>query len=169
MEYCDLYDEHRRPLGRTANRKDPPLPGEYHVAVGVWIFDGDGRILLTRRAACKSFAPGLWENTGGHVIAGETSLEAIVRELYEETGIVALPEEFHYLGTSVVPHCFGDNYYLIRDIDVKDIRFQPGETDAAAWVTLEEFEAMATDGRLAKSVYEQLSQYRAAFDAALKI
>ena len=168
MEYFDLYDENRRPLGRIASRSDKPAPGEYHVAVGVWIFDGHGHILLTRRSACKSFAPCKWENTGGHVIAGETSEQAIARELFEETGLVAGPEEFIYIGTCVVPHCFGDNYCLIRDVEAASVRFQPEETDDAQWVTLDEFEAMAADGRLAASVYEQLSQYRTAFNQAFK-
>ena len=167
MELFDLYDENRRPLGRTAHRGQKLAPGEFHVAVGAWVFDSRGHILLTRRAASKSFAPGKWENTGGHVMAGEDSPTAIARELFEETGIQSDPSEFHYLGTTKIPPFFGDNYCLIRDIPAESVRLQPGETDAARWVTLEEFEAMAADGQLAGSVYQHLGQYRAAFDEAL--
>ena len=63
--------------------------------VCVWVYDGRGHLLLTRRAREKSFA-GTWENSGGAVKAGETSRQAIARELYEETGIQAEPEEFEH-------------------------------------------------------------------------
>ena len=57
MEVWDLYDERRRPLGRTARRDEPLRPGEYHVVVGIWVFDGRGHILLTRRDAAKRYMP----------------------------------------------------------------------------------------------------------------
>lgn len=90
MEIWDLYDESRRPLGRTARRDEPLQPGEYHVVVGIWVFDGKGHILLTRRDASKRYMPGKWENTGGHVVSGEDSRAAAARELWEETGIQAV-------------------------------------------------------------------------------
>ena len=80
MEYVDLYDENRVPLGRTRARKEPGRPGEFYVVVGIWVFDGRGNILLTKRHPDKKYAPNLWENTGGHVMAGETSAAAVVRE-----------------------------------------------------------------------------------------
>ncbi len=166
METWDLYDEARRPLGRTVRRDEPLQPGEYHVVVGVWVFDGHGHILLTRRDAAKRYMPGKWENTGGHVVSGEDSAAAAARELAEETGIQARPEEFRYLGTSKSAPFLGDNYCLVRDIPVESVKLQPGETDAAAWVSLEQFEAMAATGQLAGSVYEHLKHYRQAFDEA---
>ena len=93
MEYNDIYDENRILTGRRHLRGTPWLPGEFGLVVCVWVYDGGGNILLTRRAPGKSFA-GTWENSGGAVKAGETSRQAIVRELYEETGIRAEPEEF---------------------------------------------------------------------------
>ena len=50
MEYTDIYDEHRNRTGivkpRFANRE----PGEYGLVVCVWVYDGRGPLLLTRRA-----------------------------------------------------------------------------------------------------------------------
>ena len=94
MELWDLYDKDRRPLGRTHQRGLPVPPGAYHLAVIVVILNPKGEVLLTRRAPEKDACPGWWENTGGSVLAGETSLEAITRELREETGLAARPEEF---------------------------------------------------------------------------
>jgi len=58
-----------------------------HVVAGV-ITDARGRILLNRRTENRDMA-GLWEFPGGKREEGETSEEALVRELREELGIEA--------------------------------------------------------------------------------
>ena len=50
MEFNDIYDENRNLTGRLHLRGTPWLPGEYGLVVCVWVYDGQGRILLTRRA-----------------------------------------------------------------------------------------------------------------------
>jgi mutator protein MutT len=49
----------------------------------------NGHALLVQRS--KSPDRGLWGFPGGHVEPGETALEAAVRELREETGVLARP------------------------------------------------------------------------------
>ena len=73
---------------------------EYGLVVCVWVYDGAGHVLLTRRAKEKSFA-GTWENSGGAAQAGETSRQAVARELFEETGIRAEEGEFELLGSDL--------------------------------------------------------------------
>ena len=69
MELNDIYDENRNLTGKLHKRGTPWKPGEYGVVVCVWVYDGRGHLLLTRRAREKSFA-GTWENSGGAVKAG---------------------------------------------------------------------------------------------------
>ncbi len=157
MEFNDIYDENRRLTGRRHRRGDRWRKGEYGLVVCVWVYDGEGRVLLTRRAPEKSFA-GTWENSGGAAQAGETSLEAITRELREETGIVADPSEFELLDTGR-DHCmFYDYYCLKRSIPVENIRLQPGETDAVQWATFEQVEALIEDKQICHIIARQFLQ-----------
>jgi 8-oxo-dGTP pyrophosphatase MutT (NUDIX family) len=141
MEWNDIYDENRRLTGRVRRRGTPRKPDEYGLVVCVWVHDGHGNLLLTRRAKGKSFA-GTWENSGGAAKAGEDSLTAIVRELYEETGIRAEKEEFEFLGTDRDRNNFYDHYCLKNQTSLDQIVLLPGETDGAKWVTFHQVHQM---------------------------
>jgi ADP-ribose pyrophosphatase YjhB (NUDIX family) len=54
--------------------------------------DGQGRILLARRAADPG--AGLWDLVGGFLVEGEEPLDALRREVREETGLDVEPGEF---------------------------------------------------------------------------
>ena len=140
-EYNDIYDQDRNLTGRTHLRGTPWQPGEYGLVVCVWVYDGKGNILMTRRAPEKTF-PGTWENSGGAAKAGENSLQAIVRELYEETGIRAEPEEFELLDSGTDGNTHYDYYCLKREVKLENIILLPGETDAVKWVTFEQVHRM---------------------------
>lgn len=62
--------------------------GIERLVVGAVIADADDRVLLVRRAASDTF-PGLWELPSGGVDAGESLADAFVREVFEESGLVA--------------------------------------------------------------------------------
>ena len=85
MERVDIYDQDGNRTGKVIARGEALQEGEYLLTVGIWIVDRDDRIFLTKRSMEKSFAPGKWENTSGHVQAGEDCVHAILRELWEET------------------------------------------------------------------------------------
>ncbi len=160
MEWNDIYDENRKPTGRLHRRGTRWNDGEYGLVVCVWVYDGRGRLLLTRRAAGKSFA-GTWENSGGAAKAGEDSLTAICRELREETGICARPEEFHFLRSVRDGCCFYDHYRLKRDIPVEQIVLQPGETDGVQWVTFAQIHEMIENGLICDMIARQFLQEEA--------
>ena len=61
--------------------------GRPEVCVGAIIVEGDC-LLLIRRG--RGPAEGEWSIPGGHVEAGETLAEAVVREVAEETGLVGV-------------------------------------------------------------------------------
>lgn len=155
-ELWDLLDENRKPLHRTYPR-GPALPkGTYHLCVDVWTINSRGEILLTLRHPQKHMFPNKWENTGGSVLAGETSRQGAVRELQEETGIVTAEDALHYLGTAQDRSAFFDCYLVQQDAAIVDLTMQEGETVAARWVTLPELELLLHDGGIAESIWPRL-------------
>lgn len=153
-EWNDIYDAQRRRTGRRHLRGTAWGPEEYGLVVCVWVYDGRGKLLLTRRAPEKSFA-GTWENSGGAVKAGETSRQAIARELYEETGIQAQPEEFELLDTDRERNIFYDHYCLFRRVSLKSIVLQPGETDNVMWASFGKVDWMIRTGKMCKIIGHQ--------------
>ena len=133
-EWNDIYDCNRGKTGRLHLRGTPWGPGEYGLTVCVWVYDGRGKLLLTRRAPEKSFA-GTWENSGGAAKAGEDSLTAIQRELREETGIDAPLDRFELLDSERDRNTFYDFYCLKHPIPLGELSLQPGETDGAMWAS----------------------------------
>ena len=154
MEFNDIYDENRRPTGRLHRRGSRWHKGEYGLVVCVWVYDGHGKILLTRRAPGKTYA-GTWENSGGAAKAGETSLQAIARELFEETGIQAQPQEFELLESCRDSFAFYDHYCLRRATPLSDIVLLPGETDDAKWVTYAEIHEMIRRKQICSVIAKQ--------------
>ncbi len=154
MELNDIYDENRQLTGRVHQRGTPWKPGEYGLVVCVWVYDGKGRFLLTRRAKGKSFA-GTWENSGGAAKAGETSRQAIARELFEETGIRAEEDEFELLDSDMDRNTIYDFYCLKRRVHLKDIVLLPGETDAVQWASFGKIHWMIRSGRICKIIGHQ--------------
>ena len=152
MELLDIYDKDHRLTGRTTVRGERRERGEYVLGVVVWIVNSRGELLITLRSPEKESWPNYWENTGGAVMAGESSVDGCVRELLEETGIKADASELKLLDIEKGRDTFFDMYALKRDIELDELQLQPGETSDAMWVTVERFEEMCRDGSVAEPI-----------------
>ena len=154
MEFNDIYDKDRNLTGRVHRRGTRWKPGEYGLVVCVWVYDGKGNLLLTRRAKGKSFA-GTWENSGGAAKAGETSRQAIARELFEETGILAGEEEFEFLGSDLDRCTHYDFYCLKRNTPLTQIVLLPGETDGVQWASMSQVRQMVRSREICRIIGHQ--------------
>ena len=153
MELWDIYDNRKQKTGRTMKRNDWCLKDdEYHLTVLGVVVRPDGRFLITKRVMTKQWAPGWWEVSGGAVLAGETSEEAVLREVYEETGLKVKAEEREYLFTYHRENPGkGDNYFVdvirfVLDFEEADVHPQESETDGFMLATLEEIKEFAKEG-----------------------
>ena len=97
MELWDIYDENKERTGATMKHNDWNMkPGEFHLTVLGVLMRPDGKYLITRRRMDKEWAAGWWEVPGGGVRAGEDSLDAVIREIKEETGVDVTEAEGGY-------------------------------------------------------------------------
>lgn len=153
MEYWDIYDSNKVKTGRTMKRNDWCLKdGEYHLTVLGVVATPDKRFLITKRVMTKAWAPGWWEVSGGGVMAGEDSLDAVRREVLEETGLDVTKAtggyQFSYKRENPGE---GDNYFVdiyrfVMDFDESDVKPQEAETDGFMLATKEEIEEFAEQG-----------------------
>lgn len=158
IEYWDLYDADRTPLGRTIKRGDAFAEGEYYVCCEVWVRNSDGKFLVTQRHPDKK-AGGLWEFTGGGVLAGETTRQAAVRELDEELGVRVDESELSLLEVYQHKNYFMDIFVVKRDVDTATLVLQPEEVVDAKWVTHEELLRMIEEKQTVWSVGLRYQKY----------
>lgn len=150
MELWDIYDENKQPTGRTMKKNDWHMqPGEFHLTVLGVIRRPDGKFLITQRVMTKAWAPGSWEVSGGGVMAGETSAQAIQREIWEETGLDVTDAKGGYLFSyQRINPDEGDNYFvdIYRfDMDVKeeDVHIQTAEAMGFQFADLDTIKNLA--------------------------
>lgn len=139
-ELVDILDAQGRPTGRSVPRGTFLKEDERVLYVLAIVENQEGRFLITRRALDKHWAAGWWEVPGGGVSAGETSQEAVCRELAEEVGLDVSQEDLTPIWRyENVDTRRGDNYI----VDIYHFHLVLGEQD----VTLQQSEAI--DFRLA--------------------
>ena len=153
VEYWDIYDENKQPTGRVMKRNDWNMqPGDFHLTVLGVIERSDGTFLITRRVLTKSWAPGWWEVSGGGVRAGESSRDAVIREVLEETGLDVsdCPMELALTYKRVNPeekdNYFVDVYKIRMNYQPQQLHLQKEETLESANATLGEIRAIAARG-----------------------
>ena len=160
MELWDLVDGSRNLLGKLHTRGEETRDGEYHIVVEIFTINVDGRILLTQRDALKTY-PLLWESTGGSVTAGETSLQGAIRELEEETGLLVKPQDLQCIGEIKRGNYYLDSYIWKsrENIEISELKLQPGEVCDTKLVTLQELDEMNKQGLIVPLVWERYKLY----------
>ena len=152
MEILDIVDESGRPTGKTVSRETAHREGILHRTAHVWIVRESGggpEILLQKRSEEKDSFPGMYDtSSAGHIPAGEEPLSSALRELSEELGVEALPEQLHPAGTFRIRYekefrgrLFRDNevttVYVYREpLDIGRLRLQTSEVSEVRWFSL---------------------------------
>ena len=126
MEIFDICDENGLPTGRTVERGEAHRAGILHRTAHVWLIRN------------KDSFPGLYDtSSAGHVPAGSEVLPSALRELEEELGLQARPEDLQYAGRFRIQYekefhggLFRDNeiawVYVCRlPVESEKLRLQP--------------------------------------------
>ena len=150
-EQIDVLNADGTPAGYSCGRSKVHAEGLWHRTVHIWAFDRKGRILFQLRSRVKENNPGLYDTScAGHISAGDSSLNAAVRELKEELGVRKSSRDLEYLfeathesvlnGGTYLDNEFYDVYKIsLTDEEIDSLVPQPGEVDGFKWMTREEF------------------------------
>lgn len=139
-----LLDHAGNPIGVQSKAEVHGVSTPLHLAFSCHVVDGDGRLLITRRALAKRTWPGVWTNAlCGHPAPGETLEDAVRRRSEFELGLTidritcALPD-FAYdardaSGIQENEHC---PVFIARAVSA--LTPNPAEVAETQWTTAAE-------------------------------
>lgn len=139
------------PIGSAPRRAVHDTDTPLHLAFSTYLFDGAGRLLVTRRALHKTTWPGVWTNSCcGHPRPEESVEAGVTRRVIEELGTeptdlrLVLPD-YRYRAvdvSGVVEHEICPVF--VGRIDPDAIDPDPDEIAAIDWAAWPDLVAVAT-------------------------
>lgn len=153
IELVDIYDENKNKTGKTKYRFNINLAhNEYTIGVQAIIINSNKQILISQRSHLKEKFPLKWECNGGGLLSGEDNIEGLIREIYEELGIILKKENAIFLKSVRHIHGFKEIYVFKKDILIQNLSFKDGEVINAKWVTIDEFMTMFNNREIVDNI-----------------
>lgn len=152
-EYLDIVDEKGNLTGKKELRSVVHKKGLWHQTVHIYFYrivDGEIKLLSHLRSRFKSSNPNKWDTRfGGHVEAGQTLKETVVKEILEETGLsISLDDlivgpQGKYDG-GVNKEIIGQFYFNFEG-EPSELKFNDGEVQKAQWMFIDEIRKSIED------------------------
>ena len=171
MEWLDIVDENGEPTGERVSRTRAHAEGIPHRTSHVWVVRKKGgrlEVLLQKRSDNKDSFPGCYDiSSAGHIPAGEDYVTSALRELKEEIGVTARPEDLVFCGRrrfeferTFRGQDFHDNqvtniYLLWLDRDEDDFVLQEEEVSAVRWMEFDACIKAARENTIRHCLYEE--------------
>lgn len=136
----DIYDKDENPLHKTATYDEVRKNGLWARGVHIILYTPSKKVVMQKRSKKLDYHPGEIEvSVGGGVKAGETTEQAIIREVREETGIQLSAKDIKYISKKKFSRRYkrnGHKYYM-RDFIYsysaqipENIEFKPEDDEA---------------------------------------
>lgn len=156
IELLDIVDDEGFPIGQWVERKEAHAKGIQHRTTHVWLArknpeTGKTEILLQLRSQNKDSYPGCYDiSSAGHVPMGVDYVPSALRELQEELGVEASPEDLIYCGQRKIHYedtfhgkYFIDNqisnvYVMWCDREAEQFQLQESEVESVRWIGYDE-------------------------------
>ena len=160
MEILDVYNEDGKPINKTVTRpcKDEDLNKGEHFAVSIiFIENSKGEFLIQR------VPKGDYSSTGGHVQAGETPLEAVIRETKEEIGLDISKDNIIDLGFRLFDIPLRFLLYVKKDVELKDLTIDNDEVVGVEWMSQDRINKLIENNEMKKGhaiLYREIIKYK---------
>lgn len=145
-----LLDDAGNAVGTAAKAEVHHADTPLHLGFSCYLFDGTGRVLLTRRALGKQTWPGVWTNSFcGHPGPDEPVEEAVRRRGRQELGttlaeVVCVLPEFRYRAEAADGTVENEVCPVFCALVAGDINAEPDEVMDLAWVGWDQVRTAAT-------------------------
>lgn len=170
MEYLDIRTKEGKLTGEIKERTKVHTDGDIHGTSHVWLIrhkeNGKFDILLQKRAMGKDAYAGCYDiSSAGHIPAGDDYLESALRELKEELGIQATPEQLKFVGMhdgrmESVSHGrkFKDHeisavYIYDEPVREEDFHLQKEEVESVRWIDFDECKNKLWTGEIRNCIF----------------
>lgn len=153
MELLDVVTAEGIPTGEVVERKIAHQKGIRHRTAHLWLLrkrNNRIQILLQKRSPSKDSNPGCYDiSSAGHIPAGMDYIPSCLRELKEELGLTAKPEELHYCGQRLffyqenfhgepfLDHQVSNVYCAWIDVEPEAMTLQASEVESVLWMDLD--------------------------------
>jgi len=156
MEYFDVLTEKGELTGQSASRDEVHAKGLWHRSVHVWILNSAEELLIQKRSKIKESYPSMCDiSAAGHVSAGESVEEAVMKESSEELGIEVDVKDLIKIGEVIqcavlkngtyINNEFNDIFLMRRDIDISTLTLQESEVEEVKLIFWRDFQKMVLE------------------------
>lgn len=180
-ELFDVVDEKGQPTGEIVSREEAHKKGIRHRTAHVWIVRKRGdeiQVLLQKRSENKDSHPGCYDiSSAGHIPAGTDYVVSALRELREELGVNAKPDDLRYCGQMAFQYegefhgqTFKDNqvsniYLMWLNKPESEFVLQEDEVSEVHWFNLNECIRKVKKNKLPNCIHiEELELVRSMAD-----
>ncbi len=149
-EYIDILDKYGKATGEIRLKSEAHKLGLYHASTHIWFYTIKGTILFQKRVDTKDTYPGLWDvSVAGHIETGETPINAAIREIKEEIGLMVSKKDLELIRvyhSEKKPHSniydneFQHIFLVQLNVDVSQLSLQKEEVSDVKLVSIIELE-----------------------------
>ncbi len=171
MSLIDVLNEDGTKTGKELSKDEIHKGGFWHRAAHCWIYNSKGEMLFQLRAKDKDSYPGLLDiSAAGHVDAGESPEDSMIREIKEEIGLDVNINELITLGerrvSKYIPEIQWQNneinsVFLYKyDGDISKLEFPDREVESLEWVSINQLKSDLLDTEEAKRYVDHGDYYK---------
>lgn len=159
IEYLDILDIHGNKTGIIKERNQAKKDSDIYKIIYLWIINNKNEVLLQKRSLKKQSNKGKWDcAVSGHVLAGESSLQALKREAKEELNLELNEKDLTLIYSDLgknTKYEYHDVYVLKKDILIEKLIINKDEIDQIKYFNIIELIQLYNKNLFANDFHNQ--------------